>query len=332
MKVFVTGVAGFLGSHLADGLLAQGHDVAGIDNLIGGERENVPPGVNFQTIDCNDRAQLRQHMKGTEVVFHLAATAHEGLSVFSPHENARNGYLASCAVFSAAAACGIRRMVNCSSMARYGRLHPPFSEDMTPRPCDPYGVGKLAAEDTLRILAEEHGFEWVTLVPHNIYGRRQAVDPYRNVATIFANLMLQGRQPCIYGDGHQERCFSYVSDCVDPIIRAGVNTSVVGEVVNIGPDHGVVTVLQLAEIIARILDFPLEPVFLPARPCEVKLAHCSADKARGLLDYEPRVSLEDGLRDMIAWMRERGPRDFDYRLGIEIESDRVPRTWRERLF
>lgn len=332
MKVFVTGAAGFLGSHLCDALLARGDTVVGIDNLIGGDPKNVPNRVLFYNLDCNDIAQVRALMKGADVVAHLAATAHEGLSVFSPHENARNGYLASCAVFSAAAACGVKRVVFTSSMARYGALYPPFSENMTPRPCDPYGVGKLAAEDTLRILTDEHGFEHVVLVPHNIYGRRQAVDPYRNVAAIFANLMLQGRQPHIYGDGHQERCFSHVSDCVEPMVRACLAPEVDGEVVNIGPDGEVTTVLQLAEAVARILDFDLAPVFHPARPCEVKLAHCSADKARRLLGYEPKVTLEEGLRDMVLWMKARGPRDFNYHLGVEIDNDRVPATWRKRIF
>lgn len=332
MHVYITGVAGFLGSHLADALLTLGHQVSGCDSLIGGSVENVPEAVDFKVLDCNALPSLREHMRGCDVVAHCACTAHEGLSVFSPHENALNGYAASLAVFAAAAGISANRIVNCSSMARYGALHPPFTEDMVPHPQDPYGVGKLAAEETLKVLSQTHGFAWSTLVPHNIYGPKQCyTDPYRNVAAIFMNLMLQGRQPTIYGDGHQERCFSHVSDCIGPIVQA-IEGAADGEVVNIGPDTGVITVLELAQLIAEILDFKLDPFFLPARPCEVKLAHCSSDKARRLLGYEAKMPLEEGLRAMAEWMRKRGPQPFNYRLGIEIDSPRVPRTWRHQLF
>ena len=120
MRVFISGVAGFLGSHLADALLARGDQVVGIDNLIGGDLKNVPTGVDFARIDCNELGAVKRAMRAAEVVYHCAATAHEGLSVFSPHENARHGYSASAAIFSAACATGVRRIVHCSSMARYG--------------------------------------------------------------------------------------------------------------------------------------------------------------------------------------------------------------------
>ncbi len=334
MRIFITGVAGFIGSHLADALLAQGHAVVGCDNLIGGFVDNVPRGVSFYKIDCNDVRTLRDAMRGCEIVYHCAATAHEGLSVFSPHENATHGYAATVAAVSAAIANHVRRFVSFSSMARYGaqdRL--PFTEDMTPKPQDPYGIGKYAAEVMLKNLASVHGMEWVVAVPHNVIGVRQHyADPFRNVASIFINMMLQGRQPYIYGDGSQERCFSYYTDVVDPIVKLGFADNVVGEVINIGPDEGVVTVLSLAKTIASILDFDLKPIFTKGRPQEVHLAHCSADKARRLLGYEPKVTLEDGLREMVDWIRARGPRPFLYHLTLEIESERTPETWKKRLF
>jgi len=186
-RVFISGVAGFLGSHLADAFLAEGWEVAGIDNLVGGYLDNVPAGVSFVRADCNDLPRVRALMEGASVVYHCAATAYEGLSVFSPHFVTQNVVTATTGMISAAVANRVRRFVHCSSMARYGANPVPFTEDQTPRPQDPYGIGKLAAEGLVRNLAEVHGVEWVVAVPHNIIGPRQKYDdPYRNVAAIFA--------------------------------------------------------------------------------------------------------------------------------------------------
>lgn len=331
-RIFISGVAGFLGSHLADAFLADGHEVVGVDNLVGGYVDNVPRGVEFHEIDCNDLDRLGPHVRGCQVVYHCAAEAYEGLSVFSPHRVTKSIVTASTGMIAAAIAGGVRRFVMCSSMARYGAQQVPFTEDMTPRPQDPYGIGKHASELLLRNLAELHGMEWVIAVPHNIVGPRQKYDdPYRNVAAIFINRMLQGKPPIVYGDGQQKRCFSYVSDDVVPLKQMAFDPACAGEVVNIGPDGEFVTIRELAETIARLLDVRLEVQFTAARPAEVLLANCSADKARRMLGYEPRVSLEDGLRAMIDWIRTRGPRPFQYHLDVEISSDRTPETWKKKL-
>lgn len=336
MRVFITGIAGFLGSHLADAFLTRGDHVTGCDNLIGGYADNVPRRADWYQSDCNDFERLKKAMRAVDVVIHCAATAHEGLSVFSPHENAQHGYAASAAVFSAACAVKVKRIVHMSSMARYGKgaWPPPFTEDMMPRPEDPYGIGKWASEELLKNLCEEHEVEWTVAIPHNIYGPRQNyTDPFRNVVSIFTNLMLQGRQPIIYGDGSQERCFSYIADDVEPLVLMATSPDVVGECVNIGPDKEVVSILRVAEITADILKFPIDPVFKEARPREVKYAHCSAAKARRLLHYHPKIPLRDGIAMTIDWIRERGPRPFDYHhLNIEIESKKLPETWAKRLF
>lgn len=335
MRVFITGVAGFLGSHLADAFLARGDQVSGCDNLIGGEIGNVPNWVDFYSGDCNDFDRIKKAMRAVDVVYHCAATAHEGLSVFSPFSNAKNGYSAGASVFSAACATRVKRIVFCSSMARYGAAsEPPFTEDMLPNPQDPYGIGKYATEMMLRNLCETHGVEWTVAVPHNIYGPRQRYwDPFRNVISIFTNLMLQGRRPYLYGAGSQERCFSYFTDAVGPLVRMAEAPEAVGEIINIGPDDEVVTVLDVARMIAEIVGVEFNPIFTADRPREVKLAHCSADKARRLLGFEPRVSLAAGLERSVAWIRERGPRPFSYHsLEIEIESDQLPKTWNERIF
>lgn len=332
-RVFISGVAGFLGSHLADAFLADGHEVVGTDNMIGGYLDNVPTGVEFYQYDCNDFGRLKEHMRGVDLVYHCAATAYEGLSVFSPHMITQNIVTASTGMITAAIANKVRRFVMCSSMARYGTNKVPFTEDMTPKPQDPYGIGKYTSELMLQNLADTHGMEWVIAVPHNIVGPRQKYDdPYRNVASIFINLMLQGRQPYIYGDGNQKRCFSFISDDIAPLKQMALDERCVGQIINIGPDDEFVTINELAHITAKLLDFKLESTYTRGRPQEVYLANCSADKARKLLDYKPRVKLEDGLRQMIDYIKTRGARPFKYHLDLEIINEKTPDTWSKRLF
>jgi UDP-glucose 4-epimerase len=275
--------------------------------------------------------RMRELTEGASVVYHCAATAYEGLSVFSPHFVTKNVVTATTGMMTAAVANRVRRFVLCSSMARYGACEVPFTEDLVPRPQDPYGIGKLAAEMLVQNLGETHGMEWVIAVPHNIIGPRQRYDdPYRNVAAIFINLLLQGRPVTIYGDGSQRRCFSYVSDVVAPLHQMATDPACAGEVINVGPDDEFVSVLELAGLVARLLGAPLRPEFLAARPREVPLANCSAAKARALLGYQPRVSLEEGLGKMIAWIRARGPRPFQHHAELEIASDAVPEPWARR--
>lgn len=330
----VTGVAGFLGSHLADRLLADGHRVIGIDNLIGGYQDNVPLGVEFHNLDLINRDQIVPLLRGVDVVYHCAATAYEGLSVFSPHLVTQNVYGITTSLMSAAVSAGVRRFVLCSSMARYGTQETnPFTEDMIPMPQDPYGIAKYASELTVANLAQTHGMEYAIAVPHNIIGPRQKYDdPFRNVASIMINLMLQGRQPIIYGDGEQVRCFSFVDDVVEPLMILGESPDVVGEIINVGPDEGSVTVNELARVIARLLDFDSNPQYMPGRPQEVRHATCSAEKARRLLGYKTTVGLEAGLGKMIDYIKTRGAKPFSYHLSLEIESDLTPRTWKDRLF
>lgn len=333
-KVFITGVAGFLGSHLADRCLELGYEVIGCDNLIGGYLDNIPDGVDFYQYDCQYLNSMKKIMQGVDTVYHCAATAYEGLSVFSPHLVTQNTFQITSTMASAAVSCGVRRFVYCSSMARYGTQdRVPFTEDMIPKPQDPYGIAKLAAEDLVRNLAQVHGMEYVIVVPHNIIGPRQKYDdPYRNVASIMINLMLQGRQPIIYGDGEQRRCFSFVQDDIQILEQLITAPNVTGEVINIGPDEEFISINELAVKIAELLSFDLKPVYVPGRPQEVKLATCSAEKARRLLGYKTEYTLEQGLQEMIDWIKARGPKKFRYTFDLEIVSEKTPRTWKDRLF
>ena len=193
MRVFVTGAAGFLGSHLAQAFLSSGNDVVGCDNLIGGELENLPEGIEFETADCCDVKAMKRLIRGVDVVYHCAAVAPEGYSVFAPAIISQHVYQNTAAVLAAAANENVRRFVFCSSMARYGVGRPPFSEDQPTAPETPYSIAKVAAEMLVANLAETHGFEHVIAVPHNIIGPKQKYDdPYRNVAAIMINRMLQG--------------------------------------------------------------------------------------------------------------------------------------------
>lgn len=330
-RCYVTGIAGFVGSHLADYLMSQGHQVDGCDDLSTGDEANflgfVRKSIEYLTPD--DLADV-------DIVYHTAAMAYEGVSSFSPALISRNIYAGSAAVFSAAIAAGVKRIVFTSSMARYGELpfrgkSRSFVETDHPYPVDPYGIAKEAAERLLINLCKTHGVEWSVAVPHNIYGPRQAIDPYRNVTTIFAARMLRNEQPIIYGDGRQVRCFSYIDDVVPSLARMGTHAAGEGQIINLGPDQGEVTIMGLAVLLADIIGVTCRPIFLPARPREVKVALCSAQKARDLLGFEQKTDLRDGLVKLVEWLKEKGPREFRYHLPIEIVNALTPTTWTSRI-
>ena len=238
MKIFITGIAGFLGGHIAERLLEDGHEVSGCDNLIGGYVENVPEDAEFYQVDAIYLNQMKKLTKGSDIVIHTACTAYEGLSVFSPYLVGQNTYQISMSVFTAVAENKIPKLINFSSMARYGTQEVvPFTEDMIPKPQDPYGIAKYASEETLKVLSSVHGFDFVNLVPHNIIGPKQKYDdPYRNVVSIMINRILNGNGPIIYGDGEQKRCFSDINDVVNPFIKSLTSEDAVGETINVGPD------------------------------------------------------------------------------------------------
>lgn len=332
MKIFITGVAGFLGSHLADRFIELGHEVIGNDILVGGYLDNVPNAVEFHRADCCDLDGMTNLLKDVDVIVHTAATAHEGLSVFSPNFITKNIFQATVSTLSAAIKNNVNRFVYCSSMARYGDQETPFTEDMTPQPVDPYGIAKVAAENVLKSLAEVHGIEWNIAVPHNIIGPRQRYDdPFRNVMSIMINRNLQGNASFIYGDGMQTRCFSPIQDCVNCLEKLSLDKNITEEIVNIGPDRSDITIKELANIISIKTDCNLEPVYMPSRPKEVKHAICSSEKARKLLDYQESTKLEESIQDTIKFIQQRGPKSFDYNIPIEIYNSKTPKTWGDKL-
>jgi len=332
MKIFITGVAGFLGCHLAKRMLELGHSVGGNDNMIGGEKDNIPNKVNFFNIDCTNYEEMKKALKGYDIVYHCAATAHEGLSVFSPYTITKNIYGATVSTLTASITNKVKRFVYCSSMARYGSQKFPFTEDMPTKPQDPYGIAKVAGEDTLKLLADVHGMEWNIAVPHNIVGPNQKYDdPFRNVLSIFINRNLQGKPALIYGDGKQKRCFSYVDDCIFCLEKMGFDENIKKEIINIGPDEEAISIRDLADLIANELGFNGKPEFISDRPQEVKVATCSADKARKLLNYKTKTSLKDSIKLTAEYIKKKGVKPFKYYLPVEIVNEKTPDAWTKKL-
>lgn len=328
----VTGGAGFLGSHLTDYLLERGIAVTVLDDLSGGDQDNVPRRAKFVYGSTTHKQAVNRAMKGVDVVYHLAADAREGLSFFRPVHVAQSNYVGSTNLLRAAINEGVERFVFTSSMARYGTQKVlPFVESMEARPQDPYGLGKLMFEKELEIYHDVFGLDYSVVVPHNIYGPRQFMrDPYRNVIAIFMNRILHGKPPLVYGDGKQTRDFSYVWDCVPVLARAGTDHKMANTVFNIGPDSDPISLNELAEHVISVSGFKGKAEHLPGRPGEVKFAWCSSAKAHELLGYRSEVSLWEGLTNMWAWAKKQGPRPWKWLKGLEIENELTPKVWTER--
>ena len=334
MHIFITGIAGFLGSNLAEYYLKKNYKVSGCDNLVGGSLDNIDQNkINFFKANCEDFEMMKKITKNVDILCHAAAYAHEGLSSFSPVLISNNNVTGSVSVFTAAIINKVKRIVYCSSMARYGNIKIPFKEEDKLKPVDPYGVSKVAAENILKILSKTHGVEYNIAVPHNIIGPNQKYDdPYRNVVSIMINLMLQKKSPIIYGDGTQKRTFSDIDDCIYCLDKLLTDPQIVSQTVNIGPDEEYISINQLYHLLSNKLKFNLEPKYLEDRPNEVKEATCSADKARKVLGYKTSVSLDESLNKIINYIKEKGPKDFQYNYPLEINNEKTPTAWKEKLF
>ncbi len=333
MKIFITGIAGFLGSHLAKRMIEKGHSVSGNDNLIGGDIWNLPDGAEFFELDCNDLEAMTRVTEGVDLVYHCAATAHEGLSVFSPTFICNNIYQASVSTITAAVRNKVKKFIYCSSMSRYGDQECPFTEDMPTKPVDPYGISKVAGEEALKVLGKVHNMDWNIAVPHNIVGPNQKYDdPFRNVMSIMINRNLSGKPAIIYGDGEQKRCFSYIEDVLFCLEALALKDEIKSEIINVGPDEEYITINQLAEMVAAVTGFEGEPIYYPkGRPQEVIKATCSSDKARKLLGYKTETSLLDSIVSTTKFIKQRGVKPFDYtKLPVEILNDKTPETWSKR--
>jgi UDP-glucose 4-epimerase len=331
VRVLVTGAAGFMGGHVAEGLAAAGHEVIGIDDLSGGFRENVPAAVRFYQLDLRDaagtEAVVSEHRP--EVLCHLAANAREGASQFQPRDVCGRNLMAYANVLVPAIRGGMKKAVLYSSMAVYGEQPPPFDETMPRRPVDVYGVNKTAMEEITEILADVHEFMYTTIRPHNVFGERQSLaDPFRNVVGIFMNRIMRGEPLYIYGDGEQQRAFSYIGDSLPAFLRAAeLDAKTDRQCVNVGGKHPV-TVNELARLVAREFGADPEIVHLPDRPREVKHAYSTWRKSVDLLGYQERCGLEEGVRRMAAWARSVGPQPWREE-ALELPSEKAPSIWTE---
>jgi len=331
VRVLVTGAAGFMGGHLAEGLAAAGHEVIGIDDLSGGFRQNVAPEVTFFQIDLRDAQATERvvHDSLPEVLCHLAANAREGASQFQPRDVCGRNLMAYANVLVPSLQCQVKKVVLYSSMAAYGDQETPFDEAVPRQPVDVYGVNKKAMEEITEILAEVHEFEYTIIRPHNVFGERQSLqDPFRNVIGIFMNRLMRGEPLYVYGDGEQRRAFSYIGDSLPAFLRAAeVTPELNGQIINVGGKTPI-TINRLVELVSAEFDQQPEVIHLPDRPREVKNAHCTWEKSERLLGYEEQFGLEEGIRRMADWARSVGPQPWREE-RLELPSAKAPRIWLE---
>jgi UDP-glucose 4-epimerase len=326
----ITGGAGFIGSHVAKHCLNVGHQVVVLDDLSGGFRDHVPEGAFFVEGSITDVGLLARTFDQYrfDYVYHLAAYAAEGLSHFIRRFNYTNNIVGSINLINEAVKHDVKCFVFTSSIAVYGAGQVPMTEDMTPRPEDPYGIAKYAVEMDLRAAHEMFGLNSVVFRPHNVYGEHQNIgDRYRNVIGIFMNQIMSGQALSVFGDGEQTRAFSYIDDVAPHIARAVDTPAAFNQVINIGADTPY-SVNRLAEVVSRAFGVPANVKHLPARN-EVVDAYSSHEKARRIFgDTEP-VSLEEGIERMAAWARRVGARESSVFGEIEVERN-LPPSWNVR--
>lgn len=323
-KILVTGGAGFIGSHLVDKLIEKNHQVLVLDDFSGGSRLNINEAAKWVKVDLRDTGLSKKIIDKfkPEIVFHLAANAAENKAQFSPIEVTSSNWNTFINTLTPFINNGGRRFVFVSSIAVYGALQTPFKETDKPEPEDLYGVTKLACEKSLKIMSEVHGFEYVIVRPHNVYGPRQNMkDPYRNVITIWMNAILAKLPWYIYGDGEQKRCFSYVYDVVRWLYKCGFDP-VAGKTFNIGSDK-----IHTLRELSLALNPGFSPDFLDERPQEVKEAIADHTQCKSFLGYH-ETPLKEGISKTWEWVRSVGSVEPVY-TPLEIDSPKIPSNWRK---
>jgi nucleoside-diphosphate-sugar epimerase len=302
----VTGGAGFIGSHIAAALIDRGARVRVIDDLSTGHRENLAEiggDIDFIQASLTDPKALSRALQNVEWVFHEAAIPSVPRSVAQPVETHEASVNATFSLLLAAREHKIRRLVYAASSSAYGdQPELPKREDMRPDPLSPYAVAKLVGEYYCQVFSRVYGLETVSLRYFNVFGPRQ--DPgsqYSGVISRFIDALLNEEQPTIYGDGEQSRDFTYISNVVDANLKAAESDAAVGQVINIATGQRV-TINQVFEMLKRLTGRSnLQAKYAPTRTGDVRDSLADLSLARSLLEYEPRVQLEDGLRSTIDW-------------------------------
>ena len=315
MRTLVTGGAGFIGSHLVDRLLADGHDVRVLDSFSTGKRENlahVRDRITLHEADLRDARAVERAAEGCEVIFHEAAVVSVPYSVEHPQETHDVNLQGTLNVLLAARSRGVRRVVFASSAAIYGEEPTlPKSEAMVPEPIAPYGVEKLACEHYLRTFAKLYGVETVALRYFNVFGPRQdPSSPYSGVISVFVQRLLANEPITIFGDGLQSRDFVEVRDVVEAnLLAATVPASgVSGRVFNVARGERT-TLLELASLLGTLAGRTAGPTLAAERAGDIRHSHAAIDRARAALGYVPKISVEAGLAALLEHERRRHPCD-----------------------
>jgi nucleoside-diphosphate-sugar epimerase len=313
-KVLVTGGAGFIGSHLVDGLLREGFEVWVLDNFSFGLMENIAhhnDEKSFHLVkgDIRDSAIVAEVVKNVDVVFHEAALVDVALSIKDPLLFDDVNVDGTLNLLRASLDSNVKRFIFASSAAVYGNTAPAKKkEDMLLKPISPYGISKIASENYIQAFHELYGLETICLRYFNVYGPRQSfTSSYSGVITSFINRLLQNQPPIINGDGKQTRDFVHVDDVVSANLLALNSENVADEVFNIA--SGVTTsIYELAVMLQRITYAnELTPIFAEAKIGDIEHASADIRKAEELLGFRPRMQLEDGLSGLVGWhLRKRG--------------------------
>lgn len=310
-RILVTGGAGFIGSHVVEHLLAAGHEVGVLDDLSTGHRRNVPPGVPLFVCDIRDAA-LREVFEAfrPEVVAHHAAQMSVRVSIQEPHRDAETNIEGSINLLECAREFGTTKVIYASTGgALYGEpRYLPCDEQHPVEPLSHYGISKHTVEHYLQLYKFLYGLDFTVLRYPNVYGPRQDPEGEAGVVAIFSGLMLEGQPITIYGDGEQERDFVAVADVARANVLALDRGS--GAIVNLGSNRGA-SVHQIAAGLAKATGYDLPPVYKPARLGEVYRIFLTNQLAQELLGWQPTIGLEDGLAEVIAWIRAGRPAPGD---------------------
>ena len=309
--VLITGVAGLLGSRLADWIIEHHPEckVVGIDDLSGGYKENINPKVEFWQMNLVEHPiENCFEVNKFDYVFHFAAYAAEGLSPFIRCFNYDNNLKATARIVNECIKHDVKRLVFTSTLAVYGHGYGGiFDETQTPKPIDPYGVAKYACEMDIQIAGEQHGLDWCIIRPHNVYGIKQNVwDKYRNVLGIWMYQHLNNQPITIFGDGEQTRAFSYIDDSLEPLWKAAILPEASKEIINLGGIEEY-SIKEASQVLAEILG-GVEVTHLEGRH-EVKHSIPTYQKSVDILGFEHKTSLKDGLTAMWDWVKVQPMKD-----------------------
>ncbi len=309
MRTFlVTGGAGFIGSHIAEALVRRHDKVRILDNLSTGHLSNLDPirdQVEFVEGDLLDTETVKRVVDGVDCIFHQAALASVPRSVKNPLATNAACVTGTLTLLDAARRAGVRRMMYAASSSAYGDQ--PYSskrETDLPGPLSPYAVAKLAGEHYCRAFTATYKFETVAIRYFNVFGPRQDPNsPYSAVIPKFISAILEGKQPTIFGDGLQSRDFTFVENVVHGNLLAADAQDVAGRVFNVACG-GNITLLDLLNSLNKLLGTDVEPIFEKPRPGDVRQSLADISLARKLLDYEPQVSLHEGLARSIEYYKQ----------------------------